>query len=311
MENVTKDSTQTTTQESFCTSGLNEIPKFKILFPIINFPLSFTAFLGNVLILVALPKVTSLHPSSKLLLSCLAVTDLCVGLTTQPLYISYSLLSPEHSRSCFFLKTVFRATGTILVLLSVFTLTAISIDRLLTLLSGVRYRQIVTLRRVRVLVAIFWLLSISSSMTLFYDFRINIFIICIVLLLGVLITTFCYSKIYWALLHHQAQVQEHLHQGQPNGGGIPLNIARYKKSVSSTLCVTVALLACYLPYGIIVAVFSITGTRAPSLNLAWAFALFLVFFNSTLNPFLYCWKIREVRQAVRETIRNICCSSPD
>ena len=30
----------------------------------------------------------------------------------------------------------------------------------------------------------------------------------------------------------------------------------------------------------------------------------LMYFNSTLNPFLYCWKVREVRQAVKQTIRQ-------
>ena len=30
----------------------------------------------------------------------------------------------------------------------------------------------------------------------------------------------------------------------------------------------------------------------------------LTYFNSTLNPFLYCWKVREVRQAVKQTIRR-------
>ena len=33
-------------------------------------------------------------------------------------------------------------------------------------------------------------------------------------------------------------------------------------------------------------------------------AIVLVFFNSSLNPFLYCWKIIEVRQAVKQTIRQ-------
>ena len=33
----------------------------------------------------------------------------------------------------------------------------------------------------------------------------------------------------------------------------------------------------------------------------------LLFFNSTLNPFLYCWKISEVRQAVKQTIREALC----
>jgi len=53
---------------------------------VLNIFLSITASVGNALILVALHKETSLHPPTKLLFRCLAVTDLCVGLITQPLY---------------------------------------------------------------------------------------------------------------------------------------------------------------------------------------------------------------------------------
>ena len=36
--------------------------------------------------------------------------------------------------------------------------------------------------------------------------------------------------------------------------------------------------------------------------------LSLSYFNSTLNPFLYWWKISEVRQAMKQTIRQaLCC----
>ena len=54
----------------------------------INAFLSIMAFLGNTLILVALRKESSLHPPSKLLLSNLATTDLCVGLIVEPLYVT-------------------------------------------------------------------------------------------------------------------------------------------------------------------------------------------------------------------------------
>ena len=51
----------------------------------LNIFLSITASLGNALILVALHKVPSIHPPTKLLFRCLAVTDLCIGLIVQPL----------------------------------------------------------------------------------------------------------------------------------------------------------------------------------------------------------------------------------
>ena len=53
----------------------------------LNIFLSITAILGNALILVALRNVSSVHPPTKLSLRCLAVTDLCGGLISQPLQI--------------------------------------------------------------------------------------------------------------------------------------------------------------------------------------------------------------------------------
>ena len=56
----------------------------------INIFLAITASLGNTLILIALHKVTSINPPTKLLFRCLAVTDLFVGLISQPLYLIHS-----------------------------------------------------------------------------------------------------------------------------------------------------------------------------------------------------------------------------
>ena len=56
----------------------------------INIFLAITASLGNTLILIALHKVTSINPPTKLLFRCLAVTDLFVGLISQPLYVIHS-----------------------------------------------------------------------------------------------------------------------------------------------------------------------------------------------------------------------------
>ena len=47
--------------------------------------------------------------------------------------------------------------------------------------------------------------------------------------LSAVISIFSYTRIFFKLRQQQAQVQDG-HQGQPNGEGIPLNIARYKKN---------------------------------------------------------------------------------
>ena len=104
------------------------------------------------------------------------------------------------------------------------------------------------------------------------------------------------------LRHQQVQVQNNVPQGQQNGAGIPLNIARYKKTVSSILWVQLALVACYVPWGIVAVLYA----NATEHFVAWIATETLVLFNSSLNPILYCWKIREVKQAVKGTIRQLC-----
>ena len=116
---------------------------------------------------------------------------------------------------------------------------------------------------------------------------------------------FCYSTIHLKLRHQQAQLHNNVPRGpMAIGGGTPLNITRYKKTVSSILWVQLALVSCYVPSGIAV-VLSTNGIRIS--YVLWRSTETLVFLNSSLNPILYCWKIREVKQAVRETIRQLYC----
>ena len=102
--------------------------------------------------------------------------------------------------------------------------------------------------------------------------------------------------------HHKLR---HVAQGQ-QGQAIPLNLARYKKAVYSALWVQVLLVICYLPYNIAIALSS-QKEMSLSTYLAIIFTGTTVSLNSSLNPLLYCWKIREVRQAVKETLRQLSC----
>ena len=299
MENLIKNESHI---RSLCTEGLYEAHQ-DIFLSALNSTLAVIAFLGNVLIIVSLKNV-SLHPPSKLLLGCLSSTDLFVGLITQPIFVNL-LLSPEHSKHCFYSAILIHSIGVIFCAVSLLTLTAISVDRLLALLLGLRYRQVVTLRRVWSLVAASWLSSIALAIIFNIYYHTVVYIISSIMLLCVLTSTFSYIKIYLTLRHHQAQV---VHQGQPNGGGIALNVARYRKTVSSAIWVLIALVVCYLPF-IIVSIFPISILRTQPPKLVWKWTVSLIMLNSSLNPFLYCWKMREVRQAVKGTIRKLWCFS--
>ena len=267
-------------------------------FSALNIFLSITAAVGNALILVALKNVSSIHPPTKLFFRCLAVTDLCVGLILQPLYATNIIFSTikmnENVLNHVF--NIWGALGMALCSLSVATSRAISIDRLLALLLGIRYRHVVTLSRARVFITCFCLIVLPSGGWLWVwrsDIANKVASVGAILCVGTSI--FCYVRIHLKLRHQQAQVQNNVPHGQQSAEGIPLNIARYKKTVSSIMWVQFGLVACYLPW-IIAAVLDVNGIKH---DVAWFAVATLLFLNSSLNPILYCWKIREVKQAVK------------
>ena len=276
-------------------------------FAALNTFFSITAILGNILILIALNKVTSICPPTKLLFRCLAVTDLCVGLTTQPLFTVTLLTSFNYDEYVDLIQVI---SSQVLCGVSLLTSTAISVDRLLALSLGLRYRYVVTLRRVRALIISFWFLS-GASIGCLFILEIYFFVYAVVMLISLLISAISYAKIYFRLRHQLLRVQGHVHQRQqlPPNGVVPtaLNVARYKKTVSIMAWVQLGLFACYSPFCIALISFHVEEEFLG--NSIFDFFLCLLFFNSSLNPILYCWKIREVKQAVKDTIRqlNCCC----
>ena len=81
-------------------------------------------------------------------------------------------------------------------------------------------------------------------------------------------------------------------------------MARYRKAVTSALWLQLALVVCYAPKFIMLIVITNRKTYSSHLVVIGGITNILTYFNSTLNPFFYCWKVREVRQAVKQTIRR-------
>ena len=275
----------------------------------LNILLSITASLGNLLILVALHKETSLHPPTKLLFRCLAITDLCVGVILHPLFAVF-LFSPATTEMSleviFYIAALCTASSFVLCQVSIFTSSAISVDRLLALLSGLRYRHVVTLPRVRAVIICFWLIAISSGSIYFWSYSIAFYVGFSFTIFSLATSVFSYSTIYFKLRQHRPRVSP-LTQGTPNGRQLPLNMTRYKNSVSSAISVQVALLVCYVPLSVVVLLVFYGQIPGNGSEIAFYVTGTFVYLNSSLNPILYCWRIRGVRQAAKDTIKQLNC----
>ena len=155
-------------------SSAGGLQQLSIYFTAVHVLLSLMAFLGNFLILVALLKVSSLHPPSKVLYRCLATTDLLVSIVSQPFIAIYCMsLVHEEWYLCRLAYKAAYITTYVLCLVSL-TAAAISGDRLLALLSGLRYRQIVTLKRTYFMVATFWVLFVVAVLSYILEYNYTI-----------------------------------------------------------------------------------------------------------------------------------------
>ncbi|XP_068730454.1 trace amine-associated receptor 9-like [Montipora capricornis] len=298
----------------FCLAELSErihIPL--ICLSVVNIIFALTATMGNTLIVIALQRETSLHPPSKVLFRNLAVTDLCVGIVSQPFQIAFFLtLWYKSHQMCRYTHAASRTASTILCGVSMLTTTAVSVDRLLALLLRLRYRQVVTLKRIYGAVIAFWAFSTFTAATLHWNNDVWLVLVISSTSLCLVTSICCYSKIFLTLRRYQNQVRDNT-QEQASQIFPPSIMKRYRQTVYSGMYVQLALVSCYLPF-LLVWPFKyrenvIRIRQSVAFYLAVESTVTLLYFNSSLNPILYCWKIKEVRQAVKDNLRQLFRSS--
>ena len=296
------------TQEFFANlycSELNQgLDNKGISLSLINILLGITAIIGNTVILIALHKETSLHQPSKVLLRNLVASDLCVGFVQVAFGARGISILQGRWQACRHLYLAYGIAGNISIAVSLFTITAISVDRLLALLIKLRYRQVVTVTKVYAVAIASWICNGIGAASLWYFSPDGWEVLSVTTIAVCLITsTYCYARIFFRLRHQHTQVHNNLRE-EENQTNRRVDITRYRMTVFTALWLQLALLFCYLPYLLLVP-FAYRETENNPLS---AFStpvdttITLMYFNSTLNPILYCWRIKEVRRAVRDTL---------
>lgn len=270
---------------------------------VINACSSFPAALGNGIILLVIWKSPSLHSPSNTLLFCLALTDFFVGFLTQPLQVAINLIYLVSEKSGPpALMAAFDVLSVILSTASFTTATVISIDRYLVFYLHMRYKAIVTSRKIIAIIAVGWLLSgllgfiwTQSTQSYYYaamtSFGISFSIIVLM-----------YFQIFRIVRRHQAQIQMQVEVGTQKKTSSQLHFARCTKSAVNTFYVCFLLFVCYFPYTCTAGVIQLTG-YSTNKYIALQFAGTVIFINSALNPLVYFWRVVEIRKAIKCTFK--------
>jgi len=258
----------------------------------------------NIVTIHAIRKTSSLPKTLKTLLLSLSVSDVGVGLSVQPFYISLLVnWAQENNPGCKTYKAFFLVTR-LFSMASFFGVVAVSVDRFLAIHLHLRYQELVTHKRVVAVVILIWLMSaFLSLMTLWVSFDIRNLISALLGVVGLFLTMLVYIRIYLAVRRHKNQIQiQQVQQGAQTDE--MANFTRLIKSAVGVFYVYLVYIVCYLPFTVIVKGPEIFGPSV-AVKKVLLFSLTLIFLNSSLNPVIYCWKMRHIRQTVINILRNM------
>ena len=275
---------------------------------VFNAYLSYTATMLNIVAIYAIRKTLSLPKNLKTLLLSLAVSDLGVGLLVQPMYIAF-IMDSQHNNATNDTDNViylaFLIPVNLFIFASLFSVTALCADRFLTIYLHLRYQELVTNKRVAAVVVSIWVTSALISLIKLFIPKNIMYVSFVIINSACIITATSLSvKLYLTLRRHinKFQVQQVAQNDQVE------SVQRKKKSAMASLYMYLVFIVCYLPD--ICVLIIIASISEPTIDLKHLqfYTLTLVFLNSTLNPLIYCWKMRRIQHTIVSTLRNLFSS---
>ena len=278
---------------------------------VFNVFLSYTAIMLNIVTIQAIRKTPSLSKPLKTLLLSLAVSDLGVGLTAQPLFVAFHIMElkqTDNGQTYDATYTALLVSGRLFFSSSFFLVVVLITDRFLAIrLQYLRYQEFVTHKRIAAVVISISVFSVILSLTWLWIPRNIIYVVSGILeFVCALTVTLLSFKTYSTARGqiNQIQVME-LTVQQVTQNGEMANVERLRKLAKAAIYLCLVFMLCYLPNMCIKWTMAVTSKPV---NNTQIYTLTLVFLNSSLNPLIYCWKMRHIRHTVINILRNACSS---
>ena len=271
---------------------------------VFNIFLTYTAFMLNIVTIYAIYKTSTMPKTLKTLLLSLACSDVAVGLLSQPLYTFFLINWLRlHNPGCN-TQQVRTISSSLFSTASFLSVVTVSVDRFLAVHFHLRYQELVTQRRVVIVVIGIWVHSAFVSLMILWGLLSTRDLINSVIgAFSFIITFVVYIRIYLTVRRHKNQIHSMQIRDETQSEELKSFIVLIKSTVG-IFYVYLVFLICYLPFLICMAVIPIYGSSIV-LKKLFLFSLTLMYLNSSLNPVVYCWKMKHIRHAIIEILRKM------
>ena len=271
---------------------------------VFNIFLSYTAFMLNIVTIYAIYKTSTMPKTLKTLLLSLACSDVAVGLFSQPLHTFFLINWLRLNNPGCIPKQVGTILGSLFSAASFLGVVAVSVDRFLAVHLHLRYQELVTHRRVVIVVIGIWVHSAFVSLMILWGLLSTRDLINTVIeAFSFIITFVVYIRIYLTVRRHKNQIHSMQIRDETQSEELKNFIVLIKSTVG-IFYVYLVFLICYLPHLICMAVIRIYGSSIVLKKLL-LYSLTLMYLNSSLNPIIYCWKMRHIRHAIMDILRKM------
>ncbi|XP_031551770.1 beta-4C adrenergic receptor-like [Actinia tenebrosa] len=268
----------------------------KIILVFINSLSSLSATITNPLIILAILKTPTLHTPSNVLLCSLALSDFGVGLLVQPMFI---IKLASHFLPFNALKfSILLFSGA-----SLLTITAIAVDRYLALKLHLRYQTVVTVKGTILVAVCIWCLATVALLFYSYaDLLAQDIALIVTPVLCLSISSYCYIQIYRIVRRHRRQIRDQSRSITRQFSSSCVPTIGQGKSITTMYYIHGLFVLCVMPSPVSMLIHLVHGIDL-GLVIYIFFSWTILFVNSALNPYLYCWKIPEIRLAVKSLIK--------
>ena len=303
--------------ELFCNEFLDYFPTYTELKDLrstfitncmFNNFITHTSVMLNIVTIYAIHKTSAIAKTLKTILLSLACSDVAVGLFSQPIYTFFLVKWFQLENINCDIYQVLNISAHLFSIASFLGVVAVGVDRFLAVHLHLRYQELVTRKRVVVVVIGKWLCCVFFSLMLLWGPPSALDLIdSVVTAFGFIVTFVVYIRIYFTVRRHKNQIHSMQVQEVAHSDEIKHFIVLIKSTVS-IFYVYLLLLICYLPFFICTAVIRIYGSSI-ALKQFLLYSSTLIFLNSSLNPVIYCWKMRHVRHAIVNILRKMSRTS--
>ena len=292
-----------TNQQSF-----NYISIANVIAGVLNGIFALIATTSNAVVLISFWKTPSLHTPQNSLLCWIAFADLLVGAVVQPLDVVQRIMEELHKFGMYCsVRLAKNALAWIISSVSFCILTTISVERLVALLKPLQHNTLVTHSRILLLVALYWALFIVVYVARFAGLPNQTFfgMASVVAFANLTINVVSYFKIFKVIKRHQRRIHDEAAlSSRLHGQMATTEMRRFKTFTLTAVYILTLVILFYVPFICYLVAYTFLGFIGP-IKLAYICLETLSYVNSSVNPFIYSYRLRSIRDAIYKTVPKL------